>query len=154
MRFGQFPFQVLFVDLLRVPVLVHVQIKGLSQREVLLVGDVRLGEVVLVHGLSGAQGLVEDLLHRLVVVRLEEAQTGGRQIVLELPVKVDRGEAASLQRVILVDFELLQVDCALLFVQHEYMAVVAGALRRERTEIWNHCLSFGNLVSFDVCPVI
>lgn len=49
MRFGQLPFQILFVHLLLVSVLVHVQVEGFAQWEVLLVGQVRGGEIVFVH---------------------------------------------------------------------------------------------------------
>lgn len=52
MRLGQFLLQVLLVDLLWVSVLVHVQIEGLTQWEVLLVCHVRFREVVLVDGFS------------------------------------------------------------------------------------------------------
>lgn len=52
MRLGQFLLQVLLVDLFRVTVLIHVQIEGLTQWEVLLVCHVRFREVVLVDGFS------------------------------------------------------------------------------------------------------
>lgn len=52
MCLGQFPFQVLLVDLFGVPVLVHVQVEGLPQREVLLIGDIWSREVVFIDWLS------------------------------------------------------------------------------------------------------
>lgn len=93
---------------------------------------------------------MEDLLHGCVVVRLEEAQASRCNIVLELPVKVHRGEGSLLKRIRFADFELVHVDLLLLLVQHEHMSVVASALRREGTEVGHDGLSTRNVVSFDV----
>lgn len=52
MRFGQFLLQILLVYLLRIAVLVHVQIEGLSKGEILLIGYVRLREIVFINWFS------------------------------------------------------------------------------------------------------
>lgn len=51
MRFGQLTLQILLVELLRITMLVHVQIEGLLQREELLIGQIRFGEIIFIDGL-------------------------------------------------------------------------------------------------------
>lgn len=51
MRFSQLTLQILLVELLRITMLVHVQIKGLLQWEELLIGQIRFGEIIFIDGL-------------------------------------------------------------------------------------------------------
>lgn len=51
MRFGQLALKILLVELLRITMLVHVQIEGLLQREELLIGQIRFGEIIFIDGL-------------------------------------------------------------------------------------------------------
>lgn len=54
MRLGQFPLQIFLVDLFRVPILVHVQVEGLANREIRLVTHEGRWEIVLVDGLGNS----------------------------------------------------------------------------------------------------
>lgn len=94
--------------------------------------------------------LVEHLPHGSIVVRLEETKTSGCEVVLELPVKVQSRESAFLHGICFGHLELLQVDLLLLFVQHEYVAVVASALRRECPEVWDNSLAVGHIIPVNV----
>lgn len=51
MRFGQLTLQILLVELLCITMFVHVQIEGLLQREELLIGQIRFGEIIFIDGL-------------------------------------------------------------------------------------------------------
>lgn len=94
---------------------------------------------------------MEHLLHGCVIITLEETQTSWGDDVLELTVKFHRGEGALLQRILLADFERLQVNFPFLFVQHEHVTVVAGALRGKCTEVGDDGLSAVDIVTLDIC---
>lgn len=94
---------------------------------------------------------MEDLLHGQVVVRLEKAQSCRSDVILELPVKVHRGEGSFLQQICFTDFERAQVNLLLLLVQDEYVAVVACAPWWERPEVGHNCLATRHIISLDVC---
>lgn len=93
---------------------------------------------------------MEHLLHRFIVVRLEETKPCGCEVVLELAVKVQSRKSSLLNGICFVHFELLQVDLLLLFVQYEYVAVVASAFRRERSDVWDNGLTFVHVIPVNI----
>lgn len=164
MRILQFSLQKLFIDFLLISVAIQIQIECCPEWKVFFVSEVRLRKIIFENRFFYVEQIMEHISHTRIPIGLEKCQSGRCNIVLMLAIEVHRFESARLQIVAantklyivsfmlnriclctvmlpLLNFQFIEIQFLLLFVENEYVAMVTSALGWERLEIWYNQLA-------------
>lgn len=159
MRLLQFSLQKLFIDFLLISVAIQIQIECCTEWKVFFVSEVWLRKIIFENRFFHVQQVVKHILHTWIPIGLEKCQSSRCNIILVLAIKVHRFESARLQIVAankklyvvsfmwiriclctvmlpLLNFQFIEIQFLLLFVEDEYMAMVTSASGWERLQIW------------------